>query len=198
MDMVLSAAALLVLSPLLAMCALAVLLDSGRPIFFSQVRVGRGFRHFRVWKFRSMRTDPSGPAITVRGDSRLTRVGKWLRAGKLDELPQLLNVLRGDMSLVGPRPELPEYVALYRERYRPILAVRPGITDLASIAFRDEEAILAAASNPLAEYANHILPAKLDLAEEYLRSRSLLLDFSILCRTIRVIIWPFGDLEPRC
>jgi lipopolysaccharide/colanic/teichoic acid biosynthesis glycosyltransferase len=190
LDVVVSAVLLLLLSPLLALLAATVLLDSGRPVLYSQIRVGRGFRPFRIWKFRSMRTNHRGPHVTVRGDSRLTRAGKLLRAAKLDELPQLWNVLRGDMSLVGPRPEVPEYVSLYRERYRAVLSVRPGITDLASIRFRDEEAVLAAAEDPLAEYADRILPAKLDLAEEYVRSRSMRLDLSILWRTLSVTLRP--------
>jgi lipopolysaccharide/colanic/teichoic acid biosynthesis glycosyltransferase len=187
MDVTLSAIGLLVLSPCLAIVALAVLADSGSPVLFRQVRVGLAFRRFSTLKFRSMRP-AAGPAVTVAGDSRITRVGRFLRAAKLDELPQLWNVFRGDMSLVGPRPEVPEYVELFHERYRKVLTVRPGITDLASIRFRNEEAILSRSADPLKEYAERILPAKLDLAEEYVDSRSFGGDISILFQTVRAIL----------
>ena len=137
-----------ILAPVFAAIAVAVLLDSGLPVLYSQERVGQGFRRFRIWKFRSMRRNNSGHRITARGDSRITRVGKFLRATKLDELPQFWNVFVGDMSLVGPRPEVFEYVEMYRERYRGILTVRPGITDLATMKFRDEENVLGTASGP--------------------------------------------------
>ena len=188
LDIAVSAAALIALSPLLAALSFAVLIGSGRPIFFSQVRAGRGFRPFRLWKFRSMRTGIAGPAITISGDRRVTRVGTFLRATKLDELPQLWNVLRGDMSLVGPRPELPEYVDMFRGRYRSILALRPGITDLASLSYRDEEALLARAGDPLREYVRVILPRKLDLADEYVATRSLALDLRVLMLTVVTIV----------
>ncbi len=183
-----SAVALIALSPVLLGLSLAVLIGSGRPIFFSQVRVGRCFRPFRLWKFRSMRASVAGPAITISGDRRITRVGAFLRATKLDELPQLWNVLRGDMSLVGPRPELPEYVDMFRDRYRNILALRPGMTDLASLSYRDEEALLARAADPLREYVRVILPRKLDLAEEYVAARSLALDLRVLIQTVVTIV----------
>ena len=154
-------------------------------MFYSQIRVGRRFRPFRLYKFRSMYSSRRGPSITAATDSRITRAGRVLRATKLDELPQLWNVLLGDMSLVGPRPEVPEYVEAFRQRYREILEVRPGITDLASLRFQNEEQVLAAASDPLQEYRTVVLPAKLDLADEYLRRRSLSLDLSILWRTFQ-------------
>jgi len=187
-DIAVSGILVAMIAPLFAAIAVAVVLDSGLPVFYSQERVGRGFRRFRIWKFRSMLRDNSGPRITVQGDSRITRVGKFLRATKLDELPQFWNVFVGDMSLVGPRPEVFEYVEMYRERYLKILTVRPGITDLASVRFRDEESVLAAASDLTEYYARHVLPAKLDLAEEYLRKRSLLLDIAILLRTFGVLL----------
>ena len=187
-DIVASALGLLLLAPLLLLVAVAIYLGSGRPILYSQDRVGRAFRRFRIWKFRSMRPHPEGSPITISGDKRVTRIGRLLRATKLDELPQLWNVLRGDMSLVGPRPELPEYVDLYRERYEKILTVRPGITDLASVLFRSEEDTLASSPDPLADYVNRVLPAKLELAEEYVRMQSLLLDFSILGRTMLAVL----------
>lgn len=178
---------LVVLSPLLLLLSVAIIIDSGFPVFFSQVRVGRGFRKFRLTKFRTMRTGLSGSLITVAGDSRITRLGRLLRNAKLDEVPQFWNVLRGDMSVVGPRPEVPEYVELYRERYRRILAVRPGITDLASIQFRNEEAVLAMSRDPLRDYRERVLPMKLDLADRYLQTRSVCGDFAIIARTAIIV-----------
>ena len=185
-DIAVAATLLLVFAPLFALIAVAVILDSGWPALFSQIRVGRRFRPFHIYKFRSMLASLSGAAITAGSDPRITRVGRLLRATKLDELPQLWNVLRGDMSLVGPRPEIPPYVEAFRRRYERILELRPGITDLASIRFRDEEQVLALASDPLRAYEEDVLPAKLDLADEYFERRSLWLDVSILCRTLRV------------
>jgi lipopolysaccharide/colanic/teichoic acid biosynthesis glycosyltransferase len=163
--------------------ALAILIDTGRPILFRQERVGRNFIGFQIVKFRTMRNRSSGPQITVRGDCRITRVGKVLRITKLDEFPQFWNVLRGDMSIVGPRPEVPEFVELYKERYLTILRVRPGITDLASIQFRHEETMLAQSENALSDYRDRILPIKLDLADSYLLKQSVLVDLSIIART---------------
>jgi lipopolysaccharide/colanic/teichoic acid biosynthesis glycosyltransferase len=186
-DVALSSLVLLLLSPILVAVALAVWLGTGRPILFRQERVGLTFRRFHIFKFRTMRV-ASGPSVTVAGDDRITRTGKFLRLAKLDELPQLWNVVRGDMSLVGPRPEVPEYVELFRERYRTVLTVRPGITDLASIHFRNEEEILSRSVDPLKEYTERILPAKLDLAEEYIRTYSVLGDISILLQTATSIV----------
>jgi lipopolysaccharide/colanic/teichoic acid biosynthesis glycosyltransferase len=190
-EFMLSLAALLLLAPVGAAIAVAIRLDSGGPVFFRQERVGLRFRRFQVWKFRTMRT-ADGPLVTVAGDSRITRVGKFLRARKLDELPQLWNVLRGDMSLVGPRPEVPEYVELFRERYAAVLTVRPGITDLASIRFRNEEDLLSRSSDPLREYAERILPVKLRLAEEYIGTRTMFRDISILFHTASAILGSNG------
>ena len=187
MDIVIGAAALVVLLPLLAAIAALVWIGSGRPVFFGQERVGRNFRRFRVWKFRTMRQDPAGPLVTVNGDRRVTRVGALLRALKLDELPQFWNVLKGDMSLVGPRPEVGSYVYLYQERYAAILTIRPGITDLASLAYRHEERLLASQPNPERYYRDVVLPAKLNLADEYLQEHSLFLDARILIRTVFAI-----------
>jgi len=190
-EFMLSLAALLLLAPVGAAIAVAIRLDSGGPVFFRQERVGLRFRRFRVWKFRTMLA-ADGPLITVAGDSRITRVGEFLRARKLDELPQLWNVLRGDMSLVGPRPQIPEYVELFRERYAVVLTVRPGITDLASIRFRNEEDLLSRSSEPLREYAERILPAKLGLAEEYIGTRTMFRDISILFHTASAILGSNG------
>jgi len=187
-DAMLSAIALLFLSPFLAGIALAVWFDSGSPVLFHQIRVGMDFRLFRIHKFRTMRVQTTGPVLTVAGDGRITRVGQFLRLAKLDELPQLWNVLRGEMSLVGPRPEVPEFVALFELRFRTLLRVRPGITDPASIQFRNEESVLFGSENPQREYAERILPAKLELAEHYVRTRSTSRDLVILLRTAVAIV----------
>ncbi len=186
-DIGLSSLFLLILCPVLVAAALAVRLDSGSPALFHQERVGLGFRRFRILKFRTMRV-ANGPSVTVAGDHRITRVGRFLRATKFDELPQLWNVFRGDMSLVGPRPEVPEYVDLFRDRYALILTMRPGITDLASICFRNEEEVLSKSSDPLKEYVERVLPAKLDLAEEYVVNHNMSRDISILFRTATAIL----------
>ena len=173
--------------PALLVIAVLVWLDSGRPILFAQQRVGKNFKRFLIYKFRSMRSGCSGASVTAAGDRRITRVGAVLRATKLDELPQFWNVLRGDMSLVGPRPEVPQYVALYREHYVRILSVRPGITDFASLAYRREEAILAGQPDPESYYREVVLPEKLKLAESYLARQSLATDAIILFRTFLAV-----------
>lgn len=187
-DVLISSLILIASAPLFALLSVLVVCDSGFPVFFRQERVGKGFQAFRILKFRSMRPSQGGPSVTVSGDSRVTGIGKLLRKTKLDELPQFWNVLRGEMSLVGPRPEVPEYVALQPERYRRILSVRPGITDPASLRFKDEELLLAASEDPLRYYADVILPAKLDMAEEYIRTRSMKADFKVLFETARLAI----------
>lgn len=188
LDIALGSLALIIFSPVLAAAALAVWLDSGFPVLFRQQRVGLRFRTFQILKFRTMRVQTAGPQVTVAGDRRITRAGKLLRLSKLDELPQLWNVIRGDMSLVGPRPEIPRYVELFKERYRTVLTVRPGITDLASIQFRNEEEFLSQSADPLKEYADRILPAKLALAEQYVGAHTLAGDISILFRTATSIV----------
>ncbi len=190
-DLLLAAAALLLLSPLMLAVALAIRLDSPGPVFFRQQRVGRHGVPFNIHKFRSMRDGAAGPALTVGADPRITRVGAWLRRLRLDELPQLIDVLQGTMSLVGPRPELPRYVAHYppalRER---ALAVRPGITDPSSLAFLDEAERLAAAADPEREYIERILPAKLQCAADYAARASLGTDLGVLWRTVRALWGP--------
>ena len=176
--------------PLLVLIALWVKLDSPGPVFFRQVRVGRGGQLFRIHKFRTMQigAEASGQ-LTVGADARVTRAGRLLRKTKLDELPQLLDVLFGDMSLVGPRPEVPKYVAHYPAAVKEIvLSVRPGITDLASIEFRDESALLARSSDPERTYVEQILPAKLHHAQQYVRTRSLWLDLRIIARTALAVL----------
>jgi lipopolysaccharide/colanic/teichoic acid biosynthesis glycosyltransferase len=186
LDVAASLAGLVLLSPLLLAVAAAVKLTSRGPVFFRQERVGRGFRPFRILKFRTMTVDAPqrGGAITVGDDPRITRVGKFLRKTKIDELPQLLNVLKGDMSLVGPRPEVPRYVELFRDDYAEILQVRPGITDLASIRYRDEASVLARAADPEREYVERVLPEKIALAKEYVRRRSFRLDVTLIAQTL--------------
>jgi len=190
-DIAFAALALLLLCPLLLAIALWVRLDSPGPVFFRQQRVGRGGRLFGIYKFRTMHTgaEAMGPQITVGEDARITRAGAWLRRSKVDELPQFLNVLRGDMSVVGPRPEVPRYVAQYPADVRQaVLSVRPGITDLASIEFRDESALLARSSDPERTYVEQILPAKLRHAQQYVRTRSLWLDLRIIARTALALL----------
>ena len=190
-DIVFAALALLLLCPLLLAVALWVRLDSPGPVLFRQRRVGRGGRPFDIFKFRTMAAgaEAMGPQITVGADTRITRAGAWLRRAKLDELPQFYNVLRGDMSVVGPRPEVPRYVALYPPEVRTaVLSVRPGITDLASIAFRDESALLARSADPERTYIEQILPAKLDYALQYMRSHTLWLDLRIIGWTVLAIL----------
>lgn len=186
LDIVIAGFGLLLLSPLLAILALLVKCSSPGAVFFRQERVGKGFRPFGLLKFRTMVQDaPSlGGPITVGDDPRITKIGKVLRATKLDELPQLLNVLTGDMSLVGPRPEVGRYVEMFRDDYNVILQVRPGITDLASIKYRNEAAVLGNAADPETEYARRVLPEKIRLAKEYVRRQSLLLDLTIIVRTL--------------
>lgn len=183
-DIVASALGLLLLMPLLLLVALWVKLDSPGPVLFRQTRVGRHGVPFTIHKFRSMRVEP-GAAITVGEDPRITRSGRLLRVSKLDELPQLWDVLRGAMSLVGPRPELPCYVALYPAELREqVLSVRPGITDPASLAFSHEAELLAAASDPEREYREVVLPAKLRLSADYAARASLRSDLRLIARTL--------------
>lgn len=190
-DWVMSSLGLLALAPVLLLIALWVKLDSPGPVFFRQERVGRHGVPFRIHKFRTMRFDPvgQGPQITVGADDRITRVGRFLRASKLDELAQLIDVWLGDMSLVGPRPEVPRYVAHYPASLRDkVLSVRPGITDIASIEYRDESAVLARAHDPEQAYLHEVLPHKLALAARYVDEASLALDVRLILRTILAIL----------
>jgi lipopolysaccharide/colanic/teichoic acid biosynthesis glycosyltransferase len=181
-----SVAGLAAALPVLFGIAAAVKLDSPGPVFFGHERVGRHGRRFRTWKFRTMEqgAKDKGVEITAGGDPRVTRIGRLLRATKLDELPQLLNVLAGEMSLVGPRPEVAKYVEIFQQDYDVILSVRPGITDEASIAFRQEEQVLAAAQDPQREYLEKVAPQKIALYRRYVDEMSLGKDLSIIIRTI--------------
>jgi lipopolysaccharide/colanic/teichoic acid biosynthesis glycosyltransferase len=184
-DVAVAAAGLLLTLPLFLVLALAIVLESGRPVLYRGRRVGRDGRPFRICKFRSMvvAADRVGGAITTAGDSRVTRVGRFLRRTKLDELPQLLNVLSGDMSLVGPRPEHPDYVRLYSPDQRRVLTVRPGITGAASVRYRNEEQLLRG-EDPEALYRSVIMPEKLRLELDYLDHRSFRADLGLMLATL--------------
>jgi lipopolysaccharide/colanic/teichoic acid biosynthesis glycosyltransferase len=183
-DVLGSALGLFLLSPLLCLIALAIKLDDGGPVLYRQARMGRGFRPFQVCKFRSMIVDADRDGLlTAPADSRLTRVGRWLRRYKVDELPQLFNVLKGDMQLVGARPEVERYVQLFRPQYAVILQERPGITDPATLVYRHEDQIFSA-DRMEEQYVKEILPAKLKLSLDYQKQRSLFSDVRILLRTV--------------
>jgi lipopolysaccharide/colanic/teichoic acid biosynthesis glycosyltransferase len=188
-DFSLASAGLLCLSPLFGLVAVLIKLDSDGPIFFRQERIGTRFRSFRIYKFRTMVREAAqrGGSITCGEDPRITRVGRFLRQTKIDELPQLINVLKGDMSIVGPRPELRQYVERFRDDYREILTVRPGMTDPASLKFRDEAAILGMSSDPIGLYVGSILPQKLNLGKEYVRRSSLLSDVLLIVKTVAAL-----------
>ena len=189
MDAALALLGLLVLSPLMVLIALLIRVSSPGPVFYRQVRIARYGVPFEMIKFRTMieDADKRGPHVTLERDPRITRVGAILRRSKLDELPELWNVLVGDMSLVGPRPEAARFVEQYPEHWRRILEVRPGITDLATLAFRDEEMVMRNVSDPEAVYMTVVLPVKTRLSLDYIQRRSLLLDLSILYHTVRAI-----------
>ena len=190
-DRLASGLGLLLLSPLLLLIALAVKLDSPGPVFFRQARVGRAGRVFRIHKFRTMvsNAERQGPQITVGADARVTRVGVVLRKYKLDELAQLIDVFVGDMSLVGPRPEVPRYVAYYPDDVRAIvLSVKPGITDRASIEYKDESEILGKAQDPHHAYLHEVLPIKLRYYVDYVQTRSFWGDVAIIFATLRALL----------
>jgi lipopolysaccharide/colanic/teichoic acid biosynthesis glycosyltransferase len=189
-DVLAAGAGVLVLAPLLLAVALWIKLDSPGPVLFRQVRVGRHGVPFEIYKFRTMRHRPdSGAQLTVGQDPRVTRAGRFLRHYKLDELPQLFNVLEGTMSLVGPRPEVPRYVECYPPAVRnTVLSVAPGITDLAAILYKDESAILGQARDPERTYVDTILPVKLEYYQRYVRERSFWLDLRIIFRTLAAIL----------
>ena len=189
-DILVSGLGLLILSPLMLLLGLAIKLNSRGPALFRQQRIGRKFEPFWIYKFRTMveGAPARGAAITAGADPRITRVGRVLRKTKLDELPQLWNVLKGDMSLVGPRPEVPKYVEMFRDDYERILSVRPGITDPASVQFRDESEVLGRSSDPEQTYVREILPQKLALSHEYIERASLAYDLQLIARTLLRIL----------
>jgi len=185
-DIAVSAIGLVLCSPLFLVVAALIKWDSKGSVFFKQQRIGKNFRPFSIYKFRSMVQDApeKGALISVANDARITRVGHVLRKAKIDELPQVINVLKGEMSVVGPRPEVRRYVELFRKDYDEILKVRPGITDLASLKYRDEAAVLSKACDPENEYQLKVLPEKIRLAKEYIRRSSLLFDLQLILRTL--------------
>jgi lipopolysaccharide/colanic/teichoic acid biosynthesis glycosyltransferase len=186
-DIVGSVVGLVLLLPIFLVIAIFIKIDSPGPVFFRQERVGKGGRLFRIVKFRSMAADASrrGTALTVRADRRITRVGKFLRRSKLDELPQLVNVLAGDMSLVGPRPEVPEFISFYTAEQRAIItSMRPGITDYAAILFRDESSLLDQGGDPVGIYRREIMPIKFVHYQRYSREAGILNDLRIILATM--------------
>lgn len=189
-DLSVALGSFVVLSPLLLAIAAVIKLDDGGPVFYRGVRIGRGEAPFRIFKFRTMvvNADRIGGPSTSDDDPRITRPGSWLRRWKLDELPQVLNVIRGEMSFVGPRPEVPQEVALYDADERALLSVRPGITDWASIRFRNEGAMLRGAADPHETYRRLIRPEKMRLAREYVRTASFGTDLRILLATIQAVV----------
>ncbi len=196
-DIVFSLLGLVFLSPFLCLSALAIKMQDGGPVFFRQERIGKGLRPFKMYKFRSMtpETSGTGPSITVEGDARVTKLGRALRKMKVDELPQLINVLKGDMSLVGPRPEVWKYVNHFISDFREVLKVRPGITDYASIIYHDEEEVLRSSDDPENFYLKTILPAKIELNKRYVREMSLVRDVDIIMRTFAAL---FQSRFARC
>lgn len=189
-DIISSTIGLIILSPIFILISLCIKLDSKGTIFFKQVRVGKNKKIFKIYKFRTMVTDAEkiGKQITVGNDCRITKVGKFIRKYKIDELPQLINVLKGEMSLVGPRPEVPRYVELYDKYQEQILLVQPGITDYASIEFRNENDILGKSSNPEETYIKDIMPTKIELNLKYIKNISLYEDFKLIIKTLKAIV----------
>jgi lipopolysaccharide/colanic/teichoic acid biosynthesis glycosyltransferase len=189
-DLLGAAAGLILLAPLLLLIGLWIRLDSPGPVLYRQQRVGRAGKLFTIYKFRTMQQRPvAGPQLTVGADPRVTRAGRFLRHYKLDELPQLWNVIEGSMSLVGPRPEVPRYVDCYPpEQRRVVLSVTPGITDWAAIRYKDENAVLARAADPERAYVEAVLPVKLDYYVRYVKERSFWGDVRILAHTLAAIL----------
>ncbi|GAA0758151.1 sugar transferase [Clostridium sartagoforme] len=185
-DFIASLIGCIILTPVYVIIALLIKLTSKGPIFFKQKRIGRYGNEFNILKYRTMvvNAERIGRQITIGNDSRVTRIGYFLRKYKLDELPQLINVLKGDMSLVGPRPEVPKYVELYNENQKRVLEVRPGITDYASIEYRDENSILGNVKNPEEYYINIIMPHKIDLNMKYIENNNIFIDIAIIFKTI--------------
>jgi len=187
-DLIFSCVGIALLSPVFLIAAILIKLDSKGPVFFRQERVGYLGRTFRMHKFRTMFSDASGILLTIGDDPRITRFGRFLRRFKLDELPQLIDVLKGDMSLVGPRPEVARYMALYPEDIRKlVLSVPPGITDIAAIKFKNENELLKNSNDPEKDYINKILPIKIKYYQEYISRRSLALDLKLIFQTIKAV-----------
>lgn len=190
LDILSSALVLLILLPFWLIIAMAIVLESRGGVFYRQIRVGKDNKDFYLYKFRTMRTgsDQKGLLTVGERDSRITRVGYFLRKYKIDEFPQLLNVLKGDMSIVGPRPEVRKYVDMYTPEQMRVLSVRPGLTDLASIQYVHENELLAASDNPEKTYIEEVMPAKLALNLQYIDSQSVLGDIKLICKTFAAIL----------
>ena len=198
-DIAVSLALLLAASPVLALAALMILFTSPGPVLFRQVRMGRGYRTFEILKLRTMAHAAAGLAYTLGPDPRITPVGKWLRRTKIDELPQLWNVLRGEMSLVGPRPVLPELTYEFREGYAFLLRARPGLTDPASLKYSQETHLLALASNPMHFFKTVVTPDKIRISFEYMRQANLWTDVATMAMTAAICCFPslsriYGEL----
>ena len=188
-DIILSLFGLIILLPFMIIIAILIKLDSKGPVFFKQVRVTKNGREFKIFKYRTMKIGSDKYSqITVGKDDRITKIGMFLRKYKLDEIPQLINVLLGDMSLVGPRPEVPKYVAFYTDEQKEILKVRAGITDYASIEFSDENDLLASEEDPEKAYIEKIMPKKIELNKKYILEISILTDIKIILLTIKKIL----------
>ena len=188
-DITLSLFGLIILLPFMLIIAILIKIDSKGPVFFKQIRVTKNGKEFKIFKYRTMRVGSDKYSqITVGKDDRITKIGSFLRKYKLDEIPQLINVLIGDMSLVGPRPEVPKYVALYTEEQEEILKVRAGITDYASIEFSNENDLLASEEDPEKAYIEKVMPKKIELNKKYLSEISVLTDIKIILLTIKKIL----------
>ncbi len=185
-DIFFSFIGLLFLLPLFIIVGVLIKVDSKGPVFFRQERIGKDFSAFRIFKFRtmSMNTKKKGSLVTVAGDKRVTKIGALLRKTKIDELPQLLNVLKGDMSLVGPRPEVKKYVDLFKAEYKELLTIKPGITDPASIQYSQEERVLALSQSWEDEYIKKVLPEKIRLSMTYVEDHNIFTDVKLILRTI--------------
>lgn len=189
-DIAFSMIGLILLLPLFMVVAILIKLDSKGPVFFKQKRMGRNFNPFLLYKFRSMVADApkNGLAITAGSDPRITKMGRFLRKTKIDELPQLINVLKGNMSIVGPRPEVEKYVDMFRDDYQSVLRVKPGITDYATIEFRDEEGVLKNYSDPEIGYTKEVLPRKIELYKRYIKDKGFFTDMKLICLTLWKIV----------
>ena len=190
MDVAGAVAGLLVAAPVMLVIAIAIKAGDGGPVFFRQRRIGRHGVPFGIWKFRSMATGAefAGPSVTAHGDPRVTPVGAWLRRIRLDELPQLLNILMGEMSFVGPRPEVPGFVAMYDEEQRRVLQFVPGLTDPASLAYRNEAELLAGSEEPAGDYAKWIMPVKVRMSLEYARRATVWSDLRMIAATAAALL----------
>ena len=204
LDISLAGLLLIAVLPLLTVAALAIKLDTDGPVFFLQERMGRRFQRFRIWKLRTMRVCGQGPTFTLCDDPRITRAGRWLRRLKIDELPQLWNVVRGDMSLVGPRPMIPELVFRFRRDYQRLLEVRPGLTDPATLKYCREEDSLILVADPQRYFRNVLMPDKVRISEAYLQRANFWSDLGVLAATFIALLpvgprprWRSASAEPQ-